>query len=182
MLCPSYAHHPNHHPHVHITSNSTYKWVAYRSKSMKALIICWSEHHGNTKKIADAMASVLHCEVIQPTDVDIKTLGDYDLIGFGSGIYYWKHHKNLFDLIEKLPPNNKKAFIFSTRGVSRQGRTHNAFRKKLRDKGFEVAGEFSCRGFDTYGALKYLGGIARGRPNDKDLRDAQAFVKTLESN
>ena len=149
---------------------------------MKALIICWSEHHGNTKKIADAMASVLHCEVIQPTDVDIKTLGDYDLIGFGSGIYYWKHHKNLFDLIEKLPPNNNKAFIFSTRGVSRQGRTHDALRTKLEEKGFEIVGEFSYRGFDTYGALKYLGGIARGRPNDKDLRDAQAFVKTLESN
>ncbi len=149
---------------------------------MKVLIICWSEHHGNTKKIADAMASVLHSEVIQPTDVDIETLDDYDLIGFGSGIYYWNHHKSLFDLIEKLPPIHKKAFVFSTRGVSRQGRTHNALRTKLEEKGFEVVGEFSCRGFDTYGILKYLGGIARGRPNDEDLRDAQVFVKTLESN
>jgi len=151
-------------------------------KSMKALIICWSEHHGNTKKIADAMASVLHSEVIKPTDVDIETLGDYDLIGFGSGIYYWNHHKSLCDLIEKLPPIHKKAFVFSTRGVSRQGRTHSALRTKLEEKGFEVVGEFSCRGFDTYGILKYLRGIARGRPNDEDLRDAQAFVKTLESN
>ena len=149
---------------------------------MKALIICWSEHHGNTKKIADAMASVLHSEVIPSTDVDIETLGEYDVIGFGSGIYYWNHHKSLFDLIEKLPPIHKKAFIFSTRGVSRQGRTHDALRTKLEEKNFEVVGEFSCRGFDTYGILKYLGGIAKGRPNDKDLRDARAFATTLEGN
>jgi len=148
---------------------------------MKSLIMCWSEHHGNTKKIADAMASVLHSEVIQPTDVDVETLDDYDLIGFGSGIYYWNHHKSLFDLIEKLSPIHKKAFIFSTRGAGRQGRAHNAIRTKLEEKSFEVVGEFSCRRFDTYGSLKYLGGIARGRPNDKDLRDAQEFVKTLKS-
>jgi flavodoxin len=148
---------------------------------MKALIICWSEHHGNTKKIADAMASVLHSEVIKPTDVDVETLDDYDLIGFGSGIYFWSHHKSLCDLIDKLPHVHKKAFVFSTRGVSRQGRTHSALIAKLEEKGFEVVGEFSCRGFDTYGFLKHFGGIARGRPNDKDLRDAQEFARTLEN-
>lgn len=58
------------------------------------------------------MASVLHSEEIQPADVDVEMLDDYRLIGFGSGIYYWNHHKSLFDLIEKLPRIHKKPSYF----------------------------------------------------------------------
>ena len=53
---------------------------------MKTLIVCVSEHHGNTKKIAGAMAAVLDAEVSHPDDVNVEALGDYDLIGLGSGI------------------------------------------------------------------------------------------------
>jgi len=31
---------------------------------MKTIIVCLSEHHGNTKKIAEAMAAALDAEVI----------------------------------------------------------------------------------------------------------------------
>jgi len=37
---------------------------------MKTLIVCLSVHHGNTKKIADAMAAVLDAEVIGPGDAN----------------------------------------------------------------------------------------------------------------
>jgi hypothetical protein len=30
-------------------------------------------------------------------------LAEYDLIGFGSGIYYGKHHKTLLDFVAGLP-------------------------------------------------------------------------------
>ena len=53
---------------------------------MKTLIICESVHHGNTKKIADAMAAVLNAEIKKPAEIDVGKLGEYDLIGFGSGI------------------------------------------------------------------------------------------------
>ncbi|MCK5177141.1 MAG: flavodoxin, partial [Candidatus Aenigmarchaeota archaeon] len=56
-------------------------------------IICISIHHGNTKKIAKAMAKVLDADILEPANIDILSLDKYELIGFGSGIYGWKHHK-----------------------------------------------------------------------------------------
>ena len=70
---------------------------------MKTLIVCVSEHHGNTKKIADAMAAVLDAEVSHPDDVNVEELGDYDLIGLGSGIAFGKHYKRLLELVDALP-------------------------------------------------------------------------------
>jgi len=63
---------------------------------MKTLIIYNSTHHGNTKKIAKVMTEILNAELVKSDEVDITTLSKYDLIGFGSGIYYGKHHKSLF--------------------------------------------------------------------------------------
>ena len=70
--------------------------------------------------------------------------------------------------------------MFSTRGSPRGGSHHAALKRKLEEKGLTVVGEFSCRGFDTYGLMKLVGGIARGRPNEQDLRDAEGFAKALE--
>ena len=147
---------------------------------MKTLIVCQSYHHGNTKKIADAMAAVLHAEVVSPGDVNDGELGGYDLIGFGSGIAFGKHYKGLLKLVDKLPVLSTKAFVFSTRGAPRQGSHHDALKRQLEVKGLTIVGEFSCRGFDTYGVMKLVGGIARGRPNEQDLRDAEAFARSLE--
>ena len=147
---------------------------------MKTLIVCLSEHHGNTKKIADAMAAVLHAEVVSPSDLNVAALGGYDLIGFGSGIAFGKHYKGLLKWVDGLPLDNKKAFVFSTRGASRLGPQHDALKRQLEGKGVTIVGEFSCRGFDTYGLTKLVGGIAKGRPNEQDLRDAQEFAKSLE--
>jgi flavodoxin len=147
---------------------------------MKTLIVCLSEHHGNTKKIADAMAAVLHAEVVSPRDVNVAALSGYDLIGFGSGIAFGKHYKGLLKLVEGLPVDNKKAFVFSTRGAQRLGSSHRALKSQLEEKGVTIVGEFSCRGFDTYGLMKLVGGIAKGRPNKQDLREAQEFAKSLE--
>ncbi|MGD0716759.1 MAG: flavodoxin family protein [Halobacteriota archaeon] len=147
---------------------------------MKTLIVCVSQHHGNTKKIADAMAAVLGAEVRRPDDVNVEALAEYELIGFGSGIAFGKHYQPLLRWVETLPVLDKKAFVFSTRGASRLGSQHRALKSKLEEKGLAVVGEFSCRGFDTYGLMKLVGGIARGRPNEQDLRDAEEFAKALE--
>jgi flavodoxin len=147
---------------------------------MKTLIVCLSTHHGNTKKIADAMATVLNAEVVSPRDVNVAALGEFDLIGFGSGIAFGKHYKGLLKLVDGLPMDSKKVFVFSTRGAPRLGSCHRALKRQLEEKGITIVGEFSCRGFDTYGAMKLFGGIAKGRPNGQDLREAQEFAKSLE--
>ena len=36
-------------------------------------------------------------------------------------------------------------------------------------------GRFQCKGFDTYGPFKLIGGIAKGHPDQKDIREAVEF-------
>lgn len=152
---------------------------------MKALIVCISIHHGNTKKIAGTMAEVLDAEVLEPVDVDVSSLDKYDLIGFGSGIYGWKHHNSLSALIDKMSHTNKKAFIFSTRGnlirLVPLENYHKNVRNRLLEKGFEIMGEFSCLGFDTSGPLRFVGGKNKGHPNEYDLDDARTFATGLKN-
>lgn len=146
---------------------------------MKTLIVCESVYHGNTRKIADAMAKVLGAEVRTPQEAG--SLEGYDLVGFGSGIAYWKHYKGLFGLVEALPEvNGKKAFIFSTSGFGTTG-YHAPMRKKLMKKGFEIAGEFACKAFDTSLLFSAIGGINKGHPDDKDLERARKFAEQMLS-
>jgi len=152
---------------------------------MKALIIYISVHHGNTERVAKVMANILNAHLLQVKQATKSMLEQYDLIGFGSGIYFGKHHRNLLNFVDMLPMvRNKKAFIFSTSGLRKIRFIHNfdkPLKEKLRLKGFDIIGEFSCRGLDTYRATKLVGGVNKGRPNAEDLSQAEDFAKGLEN-
>jgi len=151
---------------------------------VKALVVYISIHRGNTEKVAREIAGVLDAKLLRPWEVNISDLSEYDLIGFGSGIYFQKHHKALLNLVDKLPKvENRKAFVFSTSAV-RKMRLFNDFDKpleeKLLEKGFDTIARFSCRGFNTYGPWKLIGGISKGRPNERDLETTQNFARGLK--
>jgi len=153
---------------------------------MKALIIYISVHHGNTEKVAKVIANILDADLLQVEQADASMLEQYDLIGFGSGIYFGKHHESLLDFVDKLSMlRNKKAFIFSTSGL-RKIRFIYDFDKPLKvtlqRKGFDIIGEFSCRGYDTSKAAMIVGGINKGRPNAKDLKQAEDFARRILGN
>jgi len=149
---------------------------------MKTLIICISIHNGNTEKIAETMAESLDAKIIKPNEIKIDNLSKYDLIGFGSGIYFGKHHRKLLDFVSKLQSQeNKKAFIFSTRGIFPMRVCHRALKKQLLEKEFEIMGEFSCKGFDDYGPFKLIGGINKNKPDKKNLDDAKKFAVGLKN-
>jgi flavodoxin len=152
---------------------------------MKALIIYISVHHGNTERVARVMANILEANLLPVKQVDASILEQYDLIGFGSGIYFGKHHNSLLDFVDKLPMiRNKKAFIFSTSGLRKMRFIHNfdkPLKEKLQRKGFDIIGEFSCRGYDTSQAAIIVGGINRDRPNAKDLKQTEDFASGLKN-
>ncbi|WP_461866274.1 NADPH-dependent FMN reductase family protein [Thermococcus sp.] len=103
------------------------------------------------------------------------------MIGFGSGTYWWRHHWALLKLVEDLPRmEGKKAFIFSTAGMPWYN--HRALKRELKEKGFQIVGEFSCRGWDTNGWLAKIGGINKGHPNEKDLERVRRFAEKLKLN
>ncbi|BDZ67054.1 flavodoxin family protein [Methanobacterium ferruginis] len=155
------------------------------SKSMKSLLVLYSYHHHNTEKIAKVLAEVLDAEIKWPQEINHEELQDYDLIGFGSGIYSAKHHESLLELADELTKvNNKKAFLFSTAGItgkSKASKDHAALREKLMSKGYTIVDEFQCKGFNTNSFLKLFGGMNKGRPNVRDLKHAEEFARNLKA-
>lgn len=158
---------------------------------MKTLIIAFSYHHHNTEKIANAIARIFDAQIIMPQKLDITYVHNYDLIGFGSGIYDDKHHISILNLVDKLPDGNgKETFIFSTSGVpvailgnkflkNYMPRAHLTLKNKLESKGYTVLDEFISPGFNTNVFLKYFGGLNKGRPNAEDPRRAEKFASKL---
>jgi flavodoxin len=149
----------------------------------RTLIICKSVHHQNTAKVARTIAEVLGADLCAPEAVDAESALDYDLIGFGSGVYFGRFHPALRQWIERLPDVSQfhhSAFVFSTAGLPSLWRLwHWQSKSQLSRKGFEVVGEFCCRGFDTVGPLWLLGGLNRGHPDERDLANAAAFAQRL---
>ncbi|OBH89899.1 flavodoxin family protein [Mycobacterium scrofulaceum] len=150
---------------------------------MRSLIVCASRSHGNTRLVANRMAEALDAEVVTPESVGPEIVRDYDLVGFGSGIYYMMADARLRRLIRQLPAadHHTAAFTFFTSGAREIPLFgyHRPIRDKLELKGFEVIGSFSCRGFDTVGPFGFIGGINRGRPNEHDLGRAAAFAARM---
>jgi len=155
-----------------------------RSKGigMRSLIVCTSKSHGNTRRVAERMAEVLDAEVVSPESIDPATIREYDLVGFGSGIYYMTVDARLRDLLRRLPTaEHIRAFTFFTSGAREVPLLgyNKPIRKQLESKGFDVIGSFCCRGFDTVGPFGFIGGINRGRPNAHDLDRAAKFAVRL---
>jgi flavodoxin len=151
---------------------------------MRTLLVLYSYHHHNTEKIAKEIAAVLNSQIKNPTQISHAELQDYSLIGFGSGIYDEKHHKSVLDFADDLPQvTDKKAFIFSTSGITGADKAtndHSTLRKRLQSKGYTIIGEFQCVGFNTNSFLKIFGGMNKGRPNSKDLMNARKFAQSLK--
>ena len=145
----------------------------------RALIICVSVHHGNTAAVARAMASALGAEVREPEEVEPHTLAQYDVVGFGSGIFYATHHPRLRGYVEHLPlGNGRRAFVFTTAGL---GRAQSWWGQRplttvLENKGYDVVGSFACRGFEDWWPLSLVGGLDKGHPNAQDLSRAFEFA------
>ena len=152
---------------------------------MKSLLIVFSYHHKNTEKVAKVFADVLGAPIKTPQQINPEELNQYDLVGVGAGIDSGKHYKVLLDFADKLPQvDNKKAFIFSTSGITgkkKLAKDHSTLRKTLQSKSFLIVDEFQCKGLDTNSFLKYFGGINKGRPNAEDLKRAEEFAQNLKS-
>jgi flavodoxin len=152
-------------------------------QATRALVICSSVHHHNTLRVARHIAEVLRADVAAPADVPATSVDTYGLIGFGSGVYYGRFHESLRRWVDALPDRGdvrQPAFVFSTSGLSFLWTLwHEPFRQALARKGFDVVGEFHCRGFDRWGPLWLAGGINRRHPDARDLDRAARFAANV---
>lgn len=49
----------------------------------------------------------------------------------------------------------------------------------LKKSGAKIAGSFACKGFDTAGPFKLIGGIAKSHPDTADIESVRKFVREM---
>lgn len=144
---------------------------------MKVLIALASMHHGNTKKLVDAIAAKHEVEVVDVLTVSEKELSEYDVIGFASGTYGFKFHPSILKFAENNLPENKKVFFMSTNAMQKH------FTKEIQaiaaSKNSEVLGSFLCEGYNTFAFFGWFGGTGKGHPDEKDIENCLKFYEGL---
>ncbi len=143
----------------------------------KCLIVYESRHHGNTEKIAKAMAEASGAELCRAGEAGGKNLDGYGLIGFGSGIAWGSHYEGLKKAAAKMSLGGKTVFVFSTSGTGSES-YNGPLTEQLKKAGASVLGSFACKGFDTM-VRKESGGVSKGHPDEKDTADAKKFILGL---
>ena len=144
----------------------------------KIAVIYQSVHHGNTRKLLEGMAKNYELDLFDVGQAHGVEFSQYEIVGFSSGIYMGKLHQSLTKFLESNPKLTSKAFIIYTSGSG--GRKYaKAFSEELRQKGAQILGVYSCKGYDTYGVWKWIGGISKNHPNDNDIRKGVAFLNHL---
>ncbi len=166
---------------------------------LKILITYYSQT-GNTEKIAQSIykgCEGKEVEIKPIKEVDPSTLGDYELVFLGSGIYASRVNKSLADLIDaatELPPK----FVFFNTHASRVP-YQDGFRvvkEKMGEKS-EIINEFDCCG-DNIGVPEAIRNSMleklppekrkeaeehqqwlKGRPNAEDLENAKKFAHSV---
>lgn len=145
---------------------------------MKAAIAYYSRHHGNTKKLLDAIKKRGDVKLIDVTECREADLSAYDAIGFASGIYASKFSEALIEFAKNNLPSNKRVFLIYTYSIKLKGYT-KAIEKVVKEKSCRLLGAYGCKGFNTFGPLKLIGGIAKGHPDENDVNGAVEFFRRI---
>ena len=145
---------------------------------MKTAILYYSEHHGNTKKLLDAIAAKNDVDLIDVTKAGSADLAGYDRIGLASGVYYANFAKQLIAFAQEHLPEGKDVFYIYTHGAPK-GDFLKGIRQVTEAKQCKEIGAYRCMGFDTFGPFKLVGGIAKGHPTEEETAGAVSFYGGL---
>ena len=144
---------------------------------MKSIIIYESTHHENTKRLVDAIAKKHNVENVSIENAEAIDLSGYDIVGLAAGIAFGKFYKRMEDFAAKIP-SGKRVFLLYTCGNPSGGYVKSITRT-LESNGAKVMGSYGCRGYDTYGPFKLVGGIAKGHPTEEEMIGAVEFYDKI---
>ncbi len=147
---------------------------------MKKALIAYFSQSGTTKTITQKIAEGLSESDFEVDLHDIRTplsnINDYDLLGIGSPVYYFRPSINIIEFIKNLPPLNQiPSFTFLIYGKD-YGKAGNVLRDEVTKKGAKEIGHAKFKGADMY-----LGYLQRGilfspdNPNVEDQNNAKNF-------
>ena len=144
---------------------------------MKTLILYESLHHGNTKKLVDAIAAEYPVEICDARQFE-GDLSAYDAVGFASGIAFGKVYTELFSIAVDKMPFGKDLFFIFTAGTP-IGDPFKEIKQVAAERECRIHGAYCCRGFDTFGPLRLIGGINKGCPTEEDIRGAVDYYRLV---
>lgn len=151
---------------------------------MKCLIVFFSQTN-STKKIAKTIGKTI---AAYNWDVDFKNikydkidnLREYDMLGFGTPVYYYRLPFLVKDYLKSLPDlKNKVVFSFISYG-SYYFDVPVKIENILKEKNTVNIGFFAARGVDKYlGYLKQGALFSDGHPNKRELTQAEKYARLL---
>ena len=145
---------------------------------MSTAIVYYSRHHGNTKKLIDAIAARHDVRLIDATTESSVDLTQYCRIGFASGVYFGALAKPILALAEKCLPEHREVFYIYTHGAPK-GDFLKEIRRIADARACREIGEYRCLGYDTFGPFKLVGGLAKGHPTPAEIEAAVEFYERL---
>lgn len=146
----------------------------------KICIVYDSMHNINTEKLVLSLKENYNdVDIIKVNNFDINAIDNYPKIGLASGIYWGRFSKNIEELLDKILDSDvKNLFFIYTSGIGKV-RYEKKLIKRLEEKNKICLGIFSCKGFDKYGPFKLIGGINKGKPNEKDIQNLIKFFENI---
>ena len=163
--------------------------------AFKSVIFFFSQQ-GSTKRIAQHIAQGLSigdhsCDLVQFTKLqkDLELIErfkfkNYDLIGFGTPVYYFNLPHHLFEVLDVLPNlSYAQGFLFCTSGGN-PGATLFKLQQILKNKGLKIiAGSDRWKGLDQHRCYSHFPQSALprsvGHPTIEELKEAKAFGRTV---
>lgn len=144
----------------------------------KAVIIYASTHHGSTKKLVEAIADNYDIAQIDAAKQRQADLSAYDLIGFASGIAFGRFYDSVEQFLKTNLPEGKRVFFLYT-----CAKVNHRFTKMIKAAAHEkravILGEYGCRGYNTYGPWKIIGGMNRKHPSEDEISNAVGFFASF---
>ena len=142
-------------------------------------IVVYSTRSGNTKKVAEAIASELNCPCLQITsDSAAVSINDYDTVFIGTGIYKGQPHQDLLGYLQTVRLNGKKQFALF---MTCFGWGKNVAEKNVIDT---LGGALDAKGqrmlnnhFSCFGGG--LGFVKRGHPDAEELDAAKKWAREI---
>jgi len=145
---------------------------------MKIAVLYASVHHHNTARVIARLKKTITADFYNVTAGESPNIGVYDLVVLASGIYFGTLHKALVRRIEAGELAGKPVAVVYTYGAHYINYGRRAGRL-LEAHGARYLGAARCRGYDTYGLLRRIGGIAKGHPNAADLERVSRQLREL---
>lgn len=144
---------------------------------MRSMIVYASRHHGNTKRLVEYLAARYDITLVDAQEISEIDTEEYDLIGFASGMDFGKFYPSVTELAETMAPGK---YVYALYTCARdQGRYGSEIEEIAGQTGSRYLGKYGCKGYNTYGPWKLIGGMNKEHPSEKELQDACAFYEMM---